>query len=199
MEIHKLKPIHSWRDFAKELGTIVLGIVIAIGLEHLVESWNWEREVKDARQAIFAEMTANNENLYAYRIAISPCVQRDLNEAAVVLNVLEKGRKTDGMRHFSPAPGALSRDSEWQAERASQVLTHFPRSELAVMSRYYAQMQTTEGFALAEGGAFGDLAILQNPPPGMTTTDIIKLRNSLRAAKKFRIVGGFLFDQAAQD
>ncbi len=25
MDIHKLKPIHSWRDFLKELGTIVLG------------------------------------------------------------------------------------------------------------------------------------------------------------------------------
>src|SRR3954463_14035841 len=50
MEIHRLKPIHSWRDFLKELGTIVLGITIAISLEQLVESWHWNSEVKIARQ-----------------------------------------------------------------------------------------------------------------------------------------------------
>src|SRR5690242_6016589 len=38
VEIHKVKPIHTWRDFLKELGTIVLGIIIAISLEHLVQS-----------------------------------------------------------------------------------------------------------------------------------------------------------------
>jgi len=54
VEIHKVKPIHSWRDFLKELGTIVLGIVIAIGLEHLVESWHWDQEVKTARQSLAA-------------------------------------------------------------------------------------------------------------------------------------------------
>ena len=31
MEIHKPKPIHNWRDFIKEVGTIVLGVSIALG------------------------------------------------------------------------------------------------------------------------------------------------------------------------
>jgi hypothetical protein len=185
MEIHKLKPIHSWRDFGKELGTIVLGIIIAITLEHLVEAWSWDREVKTAREAIFAEISANNENLYAYRIATAPCVQKDLKEADAILTALETGHKTGGMTHFSPAPAALTRDSEWQSERASQVLTHFPRAELALMSRYYAQMENIDGLAKSEGGAFGDLATLMNPPAGMVTTDLIQIRNNLRAAKAF--------------
>ena len=35
------KPIHSWRDFLKEVGTIVLGVVIALSAGELVDSWNW--------------------------------------------------------------------------------------------------------------------------------------------------------------
>jgi homoserine O-acetyltransferase len=30
MEIHKLKPVHNWRDFIKEIGTIVIGVCIAL-------------------------------------------------------------------------------------------------------------------------------------------------------------------------
>jgi dihydropteroate synthase len=30
MDIHKPKPIHNWRDFLKEVGTIVLGVSIAL-------------------------------------------------------------------------------------------------------------------------------------------------------------------------
>ena len=33
MEIHKPKPIHNWRDFLKEVGTIVLGVCVALGAE----------------------------------------------------------------------------------------------------------------------------------------------------------------------
>ena len=37
MEIHKPKPVHSWRELLTELGIVVLGICIAISLEQFVE------------------------------------------------------------------------------------------------------------------------------------------------------------------
>jgi hypothetical protein len=183
VEIHKPKPVHSWRDFVKELGTIVLGIIIAITLENLVESWNWQREVRDARHAILQEIAANNENSYAYRIALSSCLQKQLSELNANLSALETGRKAVGLSHFSPAPVAFVRDSEWQSERASQVLTHFPRAELALMSRYYGQIEDIKSATIAEGAAFEDLAPLQNPPSGMGVTDLIQLRKSFRSAQ----------------
>jgi hypothetical protein len=183
VEIHKPKPIHSWRDFGKELGTIVLGIIIAISLEHFVESWSWDNEVTAARQAIHAEMAANNDNSYAYRIALSPCLQKELSEANAVLAALEAGRKTGGLSHFSPAPASFVRDSEWQSERASQVLTHFPRAELALMSRYYGQLEDIKSTAIDEANAFQDLAPLQNPPSNIGTTDLIQIRKALRSAR----------------
>lgn len=38
MEIHKVRPAHSWREFFTELGTIVLGICIALSGEEII-SW----------------------------------------------------------------------------------------------------------------------------------------------------------------
>jgi len=33
MDIHKPKPWHGWREFLKEYGIIVLGVLTALGLE----------------------------------------------------------------------------------------------------------------------------------------------------------------------
>lgn len=192
MEIHKVKPIHTWRDFLKELGTIVLGIIIAISLEHLVQSWHWDQEVKEARQALVAEMTANNVNILAFRVAVVPCVNRELNKVDAMLTALEAGTAPDKIAHqrFLRAPGSLIRDSEWQSERASQVLTHFPRAELALMSRYYAQLDDFKNWMTLENSAWSELSVLQKPLAGMTTSDLIRLRVNLDIAKdsEFRIV-----------
>lgn len=192
MEIHKVKPIHTWRDFLKELGTIVLGIIIAISLEHLVQSWNWDHEVKLARQALTAEISANNLNILAFRVAAAPCVDRHISQVDAILTALEAGAGPEKIA-FSPvrrSPSSLMRDSEWQAERASQVLTHFPRSELALMSRYYAQLDDFKSWMTQETSAWSELSVLQKPLAGMTTSDLIRLRVNLDIAKdsEFRIV-----------
>jgi len=57
MEIHKPKPIHNWREFLAELGTIVLGICIAISLEQFVEYLHWHHEVQIGRGALTEEIT----------------------------------------------------------------------------------------------------------------------------------------------
>jgi hypothetical protein len=41
VEIHKPKPIHNWREFLKEVGTIVLGVCVALGAEQTVEWVHW--------------------------------------------------------------------------------------------------------------------------------------------------------------
>ena len=41
MDIHKPKPWHGRSEFLKEIGTIVIGVLIAIGGEQLVEMLHW--------------------------------------------------------------------------------------------------------------------------------------------------------------
>jgi len=183
VEIHKLKPIHSWRDFLKELGTIVLGIIIAISLEYLVESWHWDNEVKAARQAIRAEIAANNENILAFRVALAPCVDRQIAETDRNLATMEAGLDPPGFTSFNLPAVTLVKDGDWQAERASQVLTHFPRAELALMSGYYVQLPDFRSWGTQEGAAWRQLSALQKPSKGMTPSDLIRLRDALRAAQ----------------
>ena len=45
MRVHLPKPLHGWRQLAGEVGIIVLGVLIALGFEQLVEAMRWRSEV----------------------------------------------------------------------------------------------------------------------------------------------------------
>lgn len=183
MEIHKPHAAKTWKEFFIELATITAGILIALSLEQLVEYVHWQHEVTAGRQALLAEMAANNDNLLAFRVAIAPCVDKQIGEVDAVLTALEGGQKTAGVTNFRPPVGALIRDSAWESERASQVLTHFPREELALMSRYYGQLPDFRGFEIEESSIWQQLSALRHPQAGITASDLIRLRVNLVAAQ----------------
>lgn len=56
MDIHKPKAAHSWREFLIEIGTIVCGILIALGLDQTVEWLHWRQEVREAKAAIHDDL-----------------------------------------------------------------------------------------------------------------------------------------------
>lgn len=73
------KPLHGWRQFAGEVGIIVIGVLIALGAEQLVTSLHWHREVRETDQRLVREMAMNLSNAYE-RFAIDPCLRPRLAE-----------------------------------------------------------------------------------------------------------------------
>ncbi|MBV9549058.1 MAG: hypothetical protein JO256_05225 [Alphaproteobacteria bacterium] len=187
MDIHKPKPWHNWREFLKELGTIALGVCIALAAEQGVEWLHWQAQVKVARQALLAEIADNNARFFARRVAVHACMDRQINEADAILTALEEKRPPGKFTNFRAGAGGQLVDSEWQSQRASQVLTHFPHGEVAVMSFYYAQIPDFVGWNTEEFAAWSDLSVLQKPMAGMTVSDLLRLRSSLALV---RIVEG---------
>jgi hypothetical protein len=52
-------PAHGWRDFFVHIVTIVIGLLIALGLEQCAEGIHHRSEVREARDAIAQERAAN--------------------------------------------------------------------------------------------------------------------------------------------
>jgi hypothetical protein len=56
MDIHKPKPWNGVREFLKEFGVIVLGVLVALGAEQTAEWAHRQAEVREAREALRAEI-----------------------------------------------------------------------------------------------------------------------------------------------
>lgn len=79
MHFHLPKPLHGWREFAGEVGIIVLGVLIALGAEQLIQTIHSQREVAQFRSAVDLEL-ATTLAAYRYRFDQEPCVKRRLGE-----------------------------------------------------------------------------------------------------------------------
>src|SRR3954451_15928664 len=79
MRVHLPKPLHGWREFLGEVGIIVIGVLIALGAEQLIQTVRSQREVAQFRSAVDLEL-ATTLAAYRYRIDQEPCVKRRLGE-----------------------------------------------------------------------------------------------------------------------
>lgn len=73
MHVHLPKPLHGWREFAGEVGIIVIGVLIALGAEQVVETIHLRQEALGAEQRIKDELAGNSAE-EVERLAVAPCL-----------------------------------------------------------------------------------------------------------------------------
>jgi hypothetical protein len=186
MDIHKPKPIRNWREFLKEVGIIVLGVCIALAAEQAVEWWHWRNEVSAARAALRTEIAAFDD-FYIYRIAIGPCVDRRINTLERQIAEVAKNHKTGPVDISVRGIGALINDSEWQSEKSAQTPTHFPRAELALMGKIYAQAPDTREWETKQADALWSLKSLQGAEV-LAAPDLAQMRFNLQIARHYEFL-----------
>ncbi len=85
MEIHRPEhPIQGWREFLKEVGTIVLGVLIALGAEQAVAKVREHTASAETRSSVRSEIGANLLLLSA-RAASQVCIDQRLQEIGTIL------------------------------------------------------------------------------------------------------------------
>ena len=85
MHVHLPKPLHGWRAFAGEVGIIVLGVLIALAAEQLVEKAHQRQVGLQAERVIRNEIGLNLGRLQS-RTGIYTCVVRRLDEIQKLLD-----------------------------------------------------------------------------------------------------------------
>ena len=121
MDIHKPKPWQGSRELLKEIGTIVIGVLIALAAEQAVDWLRWRYEIGEARQALGQEITYN---IKALRIM-------DQQNGCLVarMDVLSAWASGTAPRPAGPVrmPVLYSlQTSTWDVTNAGRVIVHFP-------------------------------------------------------------------------
>lgn len=90
MQFHLPKPLRGWREFVGEVGIIVVGVLIALGAEQLVDNWHWRNTVK-AQKAAFDEDVSGMWESMSARMVVQGCLDKRLNELKVVFQRYDRG------------------------------------------------------------------------------------------------------------
>lgn len=162
MHVHLPKPLHGWREFVGEVGIIVLGVLIALGFEQLLEQWRWHREVGTTRQALANELV-DAANQGDVRISVEDCLRDRIGELATRLHKSNNRWIADSLpagpaaqsnphwdnRSFRRVYGAplygWSQDV-WDTAKSSGVLDHMSHEEVASYSAIYGEIAGIRDF-----------------------------------------------------
>jgi len=129
MHVHLPKPLHGWREFTGEVGIIVIGVLIALAAQQVVESAQWRSKVNAAQTSIDFELNDQldySEEVLRFRPCAGPFI--DALEAAILRHdATAIGKLHDTRPPFEPHPW---RSTAWQSAMSTGVADHLSQDEL---------------------------------------------------------------------
>jgi hypothetical protein len=179
VEIHKPKATHNWREFLTEIGTIVCGILIALGLEQAVEALHSHHLVEQAEEAMRGEII-NDDGPQAYvRLAVAPCLSHQLDGLRAAL---DKRIAPEAFGKLAASYQPVLRTWDDQALKAAQgsgVLSAMGPKKLNQWSEIYVQIPNLRDDASTESDALKHLRLTRFKSGAWTQAHVDELSDVL--------------------
>jgi hypothetical protein len=159
MHFHLPKPMHGWREFVGEVGIIVIGVLIALGAEQVVESIHWRHEVEAERVSLLQEAKDSADGIAA-REEQQGCIDRRLQEIRTVLERHHRGEPLGLIGKIGRPTGQGATRGSWQIALAGQSLSHMSNKEKLAYSGAFGNFDLWDKVRTDEAGAWRRMALL---------------------------------------
>jgi hypothetical protein len=154
------KPLHGWREFAGEVGIIVIGVLIALGAEQLVEQVHQRQEAAQANDIIRGELAFNLGRLQS-RLQIRSCVDARISQIERLLDTATTQPKLQGPIWIGRPQYWTLQAFRWEAESQAGHAALIDRRELAQYGFIYALMRDTENEMMLEQTDWAKLRMVE--------------------------------------
>ncbi len=143
MDIHKPEPWRGWPEFLKEIGTIVIGVLIALCAEQAVEWLHWRHETQGVMTAIRSELARDAAALQGFGTQ-DACIDKRL----ALLADWSRGNVHINSEHLAdmdsrPRLWSLY-SSAWEVAKTGTVAAHIPVEERNKLASLYDQIANQE-------------------------------------------------------
>ncbi|THD65960.1 hypothetical protein [Phenylobacterium sp.] len=128
MDIHRPKAAHSVREFLIEIGTIICGILIALGLEQTIELLHWRHVVGEEREALKDELGQLRAAMLG-RMELEPCFAARLAEVNELIRRHDAGAPLGQLGRVGRALNPNTNKPLWELGVADQSLAHMTLKE----------------------------------------------------------------------
>jgi hypothetical protein len=163
MHFHLPRPLHGWRAFVGEVGIIVIGVLIALGAEQVVEGVRDREQVRHGEESLrdnFARFVTFAAELDAY----APCVTARAGQLRQLIDQAAADRRLPNIGpipQFTPHPWQID---TYDAMVASQAITHVSHDQAVLYSRISMSAVDLYQDAMVEWADWGMLASLGGGP-----------------------------------
>lgn len=181
MDIHKPKAVHGWRDLLKEVGVIVIGVVIALSGEQAVEALHWMHQAH-AGEAALKDAYAREVRNAAMRVAQNDCItQRLATLSTIVQQASESGRlpPVGAIGHPPYIPWTVG---TWDALVASQTVSHLPRAKMIAYTSIAQRTTFLSSLSDREEDQWTTLDSMVGPGRRLSDVEAEELRTTLAHA-----------------
>jgi hypothetical protein len=139
MDFHLPKRLHGWRAFVGEVAIIVLGVLIALFAQQLVQSLNDRSAAQEARENIRAEVAVNIGRMQSADTR-TICLDRRLDEIARFISDARRGRSLAAVTWIGRPPVWDMENTRWQSAAGSGRSRLFQGDEQAAIADIYSLM-----------------------------------------------------------
>lgn len=169
------RPLHGWREFAGEVGIIVLGVLIALAFGQAADAWQWRDKVRHAEAAMRLEL-AEDDGPQAYgRVLIGKCLDMQLAKIRDGVG----NEQADHLRQWTGSyiPPFRTWDSEaWKVVVASDTGSHMGSDLLIAWSAPYRILPGMNEEGVQEAREVIELRNDLPPTGDLSPSDIRSLR-----------------------
>lgn len=180
MHVHLPKPLHGWRQFAGEIGIIVIGVLIALAAEQVVEALHFRSVLNDYRAALHEEV-AHNIATYSYRMEQDRCVDARTAELQRWLDSWRAGRPLHIHGPIGLPQSLMVFNGVW-GSRSEEIASRMPLAEQLAYSKLYDRFSANEAHRLAERSVWLALDSYQDATE-LSHDDLIRLQGLINEAR----------------
>jgi hypothetical protein len=139
------EPINTWKGFALHIATIVIGLLIAVGLEQTVEYFHHRHDVREAREALAAEHEENirryHDNVHGHLLRLA---NHNNDQRVLRFLLAHPGTPQDmlpGVMTFGEITLAEPVEAAWSTVERSAVASLLPPAELRDLATEYKELE----------------------------------------------------------
>jgi hypothetical protein len=138
------KPWHDWRENVREVAIVIVGVLIALLAQEVVQGWEWKHKVDVAKAAMREELLSDDGPQIYQRAVMHPCVIARLD---AIRAAVETGKSRQEIAHAIDGYWVDFRTFDrlaLDAANSSDVAAHMPPDELGAMTNVYQAMPLLE-------------------------------------------------------
>jgi hypothetical protein len=164
------KLFHGWREFAKEIIIIVIGVLIALGFEQAVEYFHWQHKVAEGEERLRSEVGLAY-TFAAEDIAAKPCVLAQIGALREALarsgpELKPVPRYSEGRRDFVlSVPDRFAVTAVWEGLAGDGTAAHMDKTLQGQLGTVYTQLALINQEKAASLANTYGLLVLSHPMP----------------------------------